>query len=56
MTAEESIKYPVRSMRLSDEVWESLKVAQKQSGKSWNIFIKELNGDENISNFKRDRS
>ncbi len=40
---DEVIKYPVRSMRLSDEVWESLKVAQKQSGKSWNLFIKELN-------------
>jgi len=46
MNKEQAIKYPVRSMRLSDEVWESLKVAQKESGKSWNLFIKELNGDE----------
>jgi predicted CopG family antitoxin len=35
--------YPNRTIRLSDEVWESLKVAQKQSGKSWNQFIKSLN-------------
>jgi predicted HicB family RNase H-like nuclease len=32
--------YPNRTIRLSDEVWEQLKVAQKQSGKSWNQFIK----------------
>jgi hypothetical protein len=43
MDKEDTIKYPVRTMRLSDEVWESLKVAQKESGKSWNLFIKELN-------------
>ena len=36
-------QYPNRTIRLSDEVWESLKVAQKESGKSWNLFIKELN-------------
>jgi hypothetical protein len=34
--------YPNRTIRLSDEVWEQLKVAQKQSGKNWNQFIKEL--------------
>jgi predicted HicB family RNase H-like nuclease len=34
--------YPNRTIRLSDEVWEALKVAQKQSGKSWNQFIKQL--------------
>jgi predicted DNA-binding protein len=48
MNDEQGIKYPVRSMRLSDEVWESLKVAQKHSGKSWNLFIKELNADESL--------
>ena len=38
--------YPNRTIRLSDEVWESLKVAQKQSGMSWNLFIKDfINAD-----------
>lgn len=46
------IQYPVRTMRLSDDVWNELKTAQTQSGKSWNLFIKELikNGDERIYN------
>lgn len=43
MDKEEPIKYPVRSMRLSDEVWDELKSAQKLSGKSWNLFMKERN-------------
>jgi len=37
--------YPNRTIRLSDEVWEALKLAQKQSGKSWNQFIKHLTSD-----------
>jgi len=36
------IQYPVRSIRLADEVWEELKSAQKESGKSWNLFIRPL--------------
>lgn len=39
---EEKLHYAVRSMRLSDDVWEQLKVEYEKSGKSWNIFIREL--------------
>ncbi len=35
--------YPTRQMRLSDEVYEKLKANKIKSGKSWNLFISELN-------------
>jgi hypothetical protein len=34
--------YKNKTLRISDEVWEKFKEAQKQSGKSWNLFIKSL--------------
>lgn len=52
MKDENKIRYPVRTIRLSDEVWDELKVAQKESGESWNIFVKELN--RNYGGEKRD--
>lgn len=39
---DEKIRYPVRTLRASDEVWEEFKRQQKESGLSWNQFIKSL--------------
>lgn len=35
--------FKTRPIRLSDEVWEKLKANKIKSGKSWNLFISELN-------------
>jgi predicted CopG family antitoxin len=35
-------EYPVRTIRISDEVWEELKEKRQQSKLSWNLFIKQL--------------
>jgi hypothetical protein len=34
--------YKLRTLRASDEVWEELKRRRKESGLSWNLFIKSL--------------
>lgn len=39
----EKISYKTRPIRLSDEVWDKLKANKIKSGKSWNLFISELN-------------
>jgi hypothetical protein len=36
------LKYPVRSLRLSEEAWKELKAQREQDGTSWNIFIKKM--------------
>jgi hypothetical protein len=36
--------YPNRTMRLSDEVWQALKEKRQLSGKSWNLFLRNLAG------------
>lgn len=40
---QEKISYKTRPIRLSDEVWNKLKANKIKSGKSWNLFISELN-------------
>jgi len=42
MYKEKDITYQVFSIRLQDKVKEKLKAEHKASGKSWNLFIKEL--------------
>lgn len=32
--------YPNRTMRVADDVWEAIKLVRKESGLSWNLFIK----------------
>ena len=32
-----------RHIRLDDDTWEQFKVEQRKSGKSWNLFIKDIN-------------
>lgn len=39
----EKISYKTRPIRLSDETWNKLKANKIKSGKSWNLFISELN-------------
>jgi hypothetical protein len=39
----ERITYKTRPIRLSDEVWDKLKASKIKSGKSWNLFISEVN-------------
>jgi predicted DNA-binding protein len=39
---EKDLEYKVFSIRLSEEVRDKLKELQRSSGKSWNLFIKEL--------------
>ena len=41
-TQEQKNEY-LNKLALLTQQGESLKVAQKESGKSWNIFVKELN-------------
>ena len=36
------IAYPIRCIRLSDETWEKLCLLREKSGKTWNLFIKDL--------------
>lgn len=46
--ATEKIKYGVRPIRMSDEVWEELKEKRRRSKLSWNLFIKQLmEGEKN---------
>ncbi len=40
---EKTIKYPVRAIRLSNEVWGDLKKNWAESGLSWNQYIKYIN-------------
>lgn len=35
--------YPIRSIRLSKDTWESLKKKRWKSQKSWEQFIKDVN-------------
>lgn len=39
---QKDLEYKVFHIRLSEETKEQLKVKWKESGKSWNLFIKEL--------------
>ena len=39
---EEKIKYKTLGMRLHDETIRKLRLKQKKSGKSWNLFILDL--------------
>ena len=34
--------YKVKQIRLSEEVWERLRVQKLKSGLTWNLFIKKL--------------
>jgi predicted DNA-binding protein len=34
--------YKVKRFRLSDEVYQKLEKAKKQTGKSWNLFLREI--------------
>lgn len=34
--------YPIRQIRMSDDVWEALKKEKEKSGKTWHGFIKQL--------------
>ena len=43
MKKQEKINYKTRPVRLSDETWNKLKSNKIKSGKSWNLFISELN-------------
>jgi hypothetical protein len=46
MNDEEKIRYPVRTLRASDEVWTEFKRQYEASGLSWNLFLKSLNKEE----------
>lgn len=37
-----NLHYKNRTIRISDQVWEDFKLLNKESGKSWNLFIKGL--------------
>lgn len=39
--------YKTRHIRLDDDTWEQLKMEQRKSGKSWNLFIKDINEHKN---------
>ncbi len=39
----EKIEYKIRSMRLSDKVWEDFKNKRYKSKLGWNKFIKSIN-------------
>lgn len=39
--------YPIRQIRMSDEVWKELKRQKIESGKTWNNFIKEIKTGDN---------
>jgi len=32
--------YPNRTVRIADDVWETIKSVRKDSGLSWNLFMK----------------
>ena len=34
--------YKIKTIRLSEEVWEDLKYKRRKSKLTWNLFIKEL--------------
>lgn len=34
--------YPIRQIRMSDEVWEEFKLNKEKSAETWNNYIKEL--------------
>lgn len=40
---QDKIRYKTRPIRMADKTWEELKNNKAKSGKSWNIFIVELN-------------
>jgi predicted DNA-binding ribbon-helix-helix protein len=39
-----NIHYPNRTIRLSDRLWQKLKIIRRKSGLSWNLFIAEILG------------
>lgn len=39
---ERDLHYKIRHIRLSDEVYEELKLNRQNSGKSWNLYIRDL--------------
>jgi hypothetical protein len=34
--------YKIKTIRISEELWQSLKKARKASDLSWNLFLKQL--------------
>lgn len=46
-----NLKYPVRTIRVSKEIWKDLQKKKDKSGLTWNLFIKELlnKQDENLA-------
>jgi hypothetical protein len=43
---QEHKEYKTRHIRMSDEAWKKLKEKRRESGLSWNLFIKRLNNGE----------
>jgi len=36
------LRYSVKALRVADEIWKELVALKKESGLSWNLFIKKL--------------
>ena len=39
------VEYGIRHIRMSDTVWNEFKKNREESGKSWNLFIRDINQD-----------
>ena len=35
-------EYPIKPIRMSEETWKTFRKKKLRSGKTWNLFIKEL--------------